>query len=69
MGEVVHIQRRPRGCVPQPRDAAVDVRADLLMLTSAARAVLDARNRTQRTLAIARLGAAVAAIDRGGLGA
>jgi len=39
------------------------------MLLSAARAVLDARNRTQRKLATARLGAAVASIDRGGISA
>ncbi len=66
MGDLVHIRRRPRGCDPRPQaDPAADVRTDLLMLLSAARAVLDARNRTQRTLAIARLGAAVAAIDRG----
>lgn len=38
------------------------------MVVSAARAVLDARNRTQRKLATARLGAAVAAHDRGGIG-
>lgn len=66
MGELVHMRRRPRGCDPVPQaDRAADVEADRAMLLSAARAVLDARNRTQRTLAIARLGAAVAAIDRG----
>lgn len=68
MGDVVHITppRRPRGCDPRPQaNAGADPRTDLLLLLSAARAVGDARNRTQRKLAIARLGAAVAAIDRG----
>lgn len=76
MGDVVNLHARPvavrpRGCDPTPlrRDNESAARADLLMLLSAARAVLDARNRTQRTLAIARLGAAVASIDRGGISA
>ena len=70
MGELVPLPgRRPRGCTVQRPDVQADVRADLLMIVSAARAVLDARNRVQRTLAIARLGAAVAAHDRGGIGA
>ena len=69
MGELVHIRRRPRGCDPAPADRAADVRADLLMVVSAARMVLDARSRREQQLALARLGAAVAAHDRGGIGA
>lgn len=66
MGDLVHIRRRPRGCDPRPQaDPVADTRTDLLMLLSAARMVLDARSRTQRDLATARLGAAVKAIDRG----
>lgn len=69
MGDVVHFRAtapRPRGCEPAPqRDEHAELRTDLLMLASAARAVLDSRSRGEQRLAIARLGAAVAAIDRG----
>ena len=70
MGDVVQIRRpvpRPRGCGPAARDAHADLRADLLMLAAAARAVLDARSRGEQRLALARLGAALAAHDRGGV--
>ena len=72
MGDVVQIRRpvpRPRGCDPAQRDDQPDVRADLLMLAAAARAVLDARSRGEQRLAIARLGAALKVHDRGGIGA
>lgn len=72
MGDVVHIRApvRPRGCDPSPpRDEHADVRADLLMLASAARAVLDSRSRGEQRLALARLGAALKVHDRGGIGA
>lgn len=73
MGDVIHIRAtapvRPRGCDPAPLDAHADPRTDLLMLAAAARAVLDARSRAEQRLAIARLGAALKAHDRGGIGA
>lgn len=73
MGDVVHfrstVPARPRGCEPAPRDEHAELRTDLLMLASAARAVLDSRSRGEQRLAIARLGAALAAHDRGGIGA
>lgn len=68
MGDLVQIGRaRPRGCVPVPRDAHAELRTDLLMLASAARAVLDSRSRGEQRLALARLGAALKAHDRGGI--
>lgn len=70
MGDVVQIRRpvpRPRGCQPTPPDGHADLRTDLLMLASAARAVLDSRSRGEQRLALARLGAALAAHDRGGI--
>ncbi len=73
MGDVVHFRAmgpvRPRGCDPAPVDAHAELRTDLLMLAAAARAVLDARSRAEQRLAIARLGAALKAHDRGGIGA
>lgn len=67
MGDLVQIGRvRPRGCVPVPRDAHAELRTDVL-LASAARAVLDSRSRGEQRLALARLGAALAAHDRGGI--
>lgn len=71
MGDVIHFRAtvspvRPRGCDPAPRD---ELRTDLLMLAAAARAVLDARSRAEQRLAIAWLGAALKAHDRGGIGA
>ena len=48
---------------------ALDAAATDELIAAAARAVLDARSRVEQRLAIARLGAALKAHDRGGIGA